>query len=266
MADIKTLAESRGTLVNFDPRKLKVKQGLNARDFTDPASIEHVETICASIMARGFLNSRPLEIFSEGGDVFVSDGECRLRASMLAIERGLDLRTVPCVPEARGTSDAERFLNQNLSNGGRNLTLAEQGLNIKRAQSLGVPLDEIAKKLGRSVTYATHALDFMAAPAEVHKLVKEGKVSSTLAARVVRRDGPERGAKKLRSAVEKAAERGSTKARPRDVEKPDKRTALDLVRAIAEASGQLAKSIKDDELVTIDVRARVLREIWEMVK
>ena len=90
MADIKTLAASRGTLVNFDPRKLKIKPGLNARDFTDPETIAHVETICASIMARGYLNSRPMEIFQEGADVFVGDGECRLRACMLAIERGVE--------------------------------------------------------------------------------------------------------------------------------------------------------------------------------
>ena len=65
MADLKALAASRGTMLNFDPRAIKIKPGLNARDLTTPENREHIEGLKASMRAVGFLQSHPLEIFGE---------------------------------------------------------------------------------------------------------------------------------------------------------------------------------------------------------
>lgn len=215
MASMKDLAESRAAVMNFDPRKLRVKPGLNARDLDTPENVEHIEWLASSIAQDGV--KKPLEIFLDGDDVFVSDGHCRLAATMLAIERGADIRTVPCLSESRGTNDIDRILNQNISNSGKRLTPLEEGHNIKRAIALGATIKDVAAKLGKSETYVAQSLDFQAAPAEIHELVRKGEVSATLAAKTIRREGSA-GAETIKKAVANAKAAGKDRATEKHVE------------------------------------------------
>ena len=186
MADLKAFANSRGTLLNIDPRRLKVKPELNARDLGDQDNLVHVAEIASSIAENGFLSSHPLEIFSEGDDVFVSDGHCRLAAVMRCIEAGMEIETIPCVPEPRGTNDVARILKQNLQNYGKRLTPIEEAHNIMRAHRLGCSVAEIARRLNKSPTYIAKLLDFNSAPEAVQNLVRDGAVSLATAAEAVR--------------------------------------------------------------------------------
>lgn len=200
MADLKEFAEKRSALLNCDPRKLKIKEGLNSRDLTTPDNRDHIEWLAASIAERGV--EKPLVIFTEGEDVFVSDGHCRLTATMLAIERGADIKTIPCVPERRGTNNVERLLSQFIHNAGKQLSPLEQGVLFRRAIGLGATVAQVAASVGKSASFVSQMIDFQAAPAEVHNMVKAGEVSATLAAKVVRESGPEKGLAKLKQAKE----------------------------------------------------------------
>ena len=217
MADLKTLAESRSALLNFDPRKLQIMPGLNGRDLSTPENVEHVEWLCASIMENGFLPSHPIEIFQDEGGVFVTSGHCRHAAVMMAIARGTDIRTVPCVPERRGTSEFERILHQSLDNSGKRLTPLEEGGNIKRALNLGATIKQIAKMLNKSETHVTNALDLQAAPIEVQEMVRQGEISATLATKVIRRQGKE-GVAAIKAAVSGAKAKGKAKATEKHIE------------------------------------------------
>lgn len=217
MANLKELAESRSALLNFDPRKIKQKEGLNARDLTTDEAREHIDFLKASIRENGFYQNNPLEIFSEGDDVFLSDGHCRHTAVMELIAEGVEIVTVPCVPEGKGVNDVDRILRQNISNSGKRLTPLEEGYNIKRAIGYGLTVPQIAKRIGKSPTQVSRLLDLQAAPAEVHNLVRDGKVSASLAVETMRedRDG---GADKLKDAVAKASDEGKAKVTKRDVQ------------------------------------------------
>ncbi len=218
MAIIRDKAVGRGaTVAMFDPRKLKVVPSLNARDMTSAETREHVERLAESIAAQGFLGSHPLEVFTEGDEVFVAAGHCRLAACMLLIGRGVDIAAVPCLSEARGTSPAQRLLNQITSNTGQRLNLAEEGRVYHRLMAMGYIVQRIAKDAGRSESHVRQALDFNGAPVEAHTLVSEGKVSATLAAKTIRKEGPKAGVTKLRAAVERAQGEGKTKATARHV-------------------------------------------------
>ena len=209
---LKELADSRGNLLSFDPRRLKVKPDLNARDLTTAENIEHLEWLAADIARVGVLT--PLTIFLEGEDIFIANGHCRLAATMLAISRGADIQTVPCLPEVRGTNDLDRVLSQNSFNSGKRLSPLEQGANFKKALALGADVNQIAVRVGKSVGYVNQMIDFQSAPAEVHALVKEGKISTTLAAKVVKEKG---GTERLRKAVKTAEEAGKPKVTERDL-------------------------------------------------
>jgi ParB-like chromosome segregation protein Spo0J len=208
MSSIRELAVKRGELVYFHPSQVKIKDGLNARNMQSPEIIEHIEEIKTSIMERGFLSSKPLEVFSEGDDIFVSAGHCRLLAVFKAIDEGCEVNLIPCVIEAKGTNDTVRSLNQISDNSGKPLTILEAGKNIQKAIANGWEIPRIAKFIGKSVGYVYQAIDFQAAPGEVHKAVIEGDVSPTLAAAVVREHGNVEGAKIIREGVKEARRNG----------------------------------------------------------
>jgi ParB-like chromosome segregation protein Spo0J len=176
----------------------------------DPETIAHVEWLSQSIEHEGVKN--PLKVFSEGEHVFVANGHCRLAATMLAIGRGADIASVPCIVEPKGTNDVDRKLDQILDNAGKPLSPLEAGENIKYAVAKGWSVDQIAKKLGRSTTYVYSALDLQGAPAAVHEAVRMGSISATSAAGIVRAVGADAAPAVVRQAVATAKAAGKTKA------------------------------------------------------
>jgi ParB-like chromosome segregation protein Spo0J len=218
MAALKDLAESRGTLLNFDPRKIKVKTGLNVRDVRTEDNQAHIENLAQSIADIGV--KTPLVIFLDGDEAYVVDGHCRLAATMLAISRGAEIATIPCIPEPRGTSDAERVLSQVLYNSGKTLSPLELGAAFRRSMQMGLTIEQISHKTGRSVSWITQMIDFQGAPKEIHEMVSQGAVSATLAAKVHKERGRE-AAKVLTKAVETAKESGLTRATERHVAPKD---------------------------------------------
>ena len=151
-----------------------------------------------------------------GDDIYVSDGHCRLLAVRLLIDRGVEIPVVPCIPEGRGVNEVDRILNQNLSNSGLRLTSLEEGVNIKRAVALGWSVSQVAKKLGRSVSWVGQLLEFQAASPEVHNMVRAGEVSATLAAQVARDEGAA-APQVLKDAKKAAVARGSRKVTAKDL-------------------------------------------------
>lgn len=238
MANLKDLAESRGTLLNFDPRKLKIKAGFNARDLDTPDNKAHIEWLATSIAEEGV--KQPLVIYMEAGEAYIVEGHCRLTATMLAISRGADIATVPCIPEARGTSTVDRLLSQAIYNTGKRLEPLELGANFKRAVALGYTVKQISEKVGKSVSYINQMIALQAAPTEVHNLIKEKKVSANAAAKTLRKKGAEKGVEAIKreAATPVAADmpwkrlRGfvaANKARPEGVSDEDIINALTLL-------------------------------------
>ena len=213
MTDLKELAEKRSALLWIDPRKIEEKPGLNARDMETPQTQEHIEEICSSILERGFLEARPLQIFSDKEGVWVSAGHCRLRAVKLAISRGADVLSVPCLIEPKTTNDLSRQLDQIAdNNGGLELTAIEAGAAVKKALSIGWSVQKIAAHVGKSASWVSHVVDFQSAPADVHEIVKAGEMSATLAAQTIRERGNEDGSRDIRQAVQSAKANGKKKA------------------------------------------------------
>lgn len=217
----------RADLLWFDPRKLEIKPGLNARDFDDPDNKAHVKDIAASIIANGFYPDKPIAIFKEKGvdgveRAYIADGECRWRAAMLAIEgHGLDLKSgVACVAMRKDMGDVDLVLHRNLSNTGKRFTALEEGRNIKHAVALGATVKEVAARLAKSESYVNQLLELQAAPQEIHNAVQAGEIAPTEAIKVVREHGPEAAKGVIKAAVASAKARGKGKATARDLRPP----------------------------------------------
>ena len=145
--------------------------------------------------------------------MWVSAGHCRLNAVMLAISRGAEIVSVPCVIEPKNTNDLARQLDQIAdNNGGLELNAIEAGAAIKKALSLGWSIQKVASHVGKSVSWVSQTVDFQSAPAEVHEVVRSGEMSATLAAQTVRERGPEEGTRVIKEAVKTAKSNGKKKA------------------------------------------------------
>ena len=212
MADIKKLEEKRTGVSWLDPRILKVKEGLNVRAMDSRDTVAHVEKLANEIVAMGGV-IKALEVFTEGDDLFVADGHCRLAAALLAIERGMELRAIPCVIEPKGTSAILRKLRQIPANGGRPLSLLEAGEAIKYAIAGGWTREKIAANIGKSLSYISQALDFQGADPEIHAHVKAGEISASTAAAVIREVGAVAAPSVVKEAV-KSARRPARKKPP----------------------------------------------------
>jgi ParB family transcriptional regulator, chromosome partitioning protein len=160
----------------IDPRVLIIEEGFNTRqDFGD------LEELADSIIANGV--KRPLSGYKKGENYVITDGERRLRATMIAINRGFDIARIPFLPE-RPKSLQERTLDIAIMNDGKPLTSLELGETYKRLINFGLSITEISKKTGRTYKHVTDLIGVADSPENVKEMIKTGQVSATLVAEV----------------------------------------------------------------------------------
>lgn len=191
---IKGLAVQRSDAFELSPFDIHVQNGWNGRDFNDPTNIAHVEELAHSIAAQGV--KTPLTVFmaDDGtGHFFLSDGECRLRATLYAINvLGKPILSVPVRTEPRGSTEDERILGQLVRNTGKPFSPMEKARVIRRAIDRGWGAERIAAYVG-SLTKERigQLLALLEMPEPVRAQVAAGTVSATEAARVVKAHGEE---------------------------------------------------------------------------
>jgi ParB/RepB/Spo0J family partition protein len=187
MPNLKTLEGVKRTdAYQIDPRILKVKEGFNPRDLTSQENKEHIEELAISIAAVGV--KQPLIISNEEDGIYVVNGHCRLGATMLAIGRGANIITIPCIPEERYASEVDKHYASQITNMGKPLSQLEQGQLYKTLINMGETESAIAKRTGKSAMHINNCLALYAAPEKVKDMVRNGEVSASLATEVVRND------------------------------------------------------------------------------
>lgn len=187
-----------------DPRQLVVQQNYNVRDLTTPDAQEKLRELAESIAEIGVTD--PLVVRFDGERIIVVEGHRRLAATLLAIEGGAEIRSVPIYQEARGVNDAQRDLGLIVSNSGEPLTPLEKAKVVGRLVGHGWSHQEIAKRCGwKSVASVLQYLDMLAMPEAVKQQVRDGDVSATVARKIVKdsardaKDDPEFAAELIRA-------------------------------------------------------------------
>jgi ParB-like chromosome segregation protein Spo0J len=213
MARLKDKAISVRDMFNLDPRVIVVEDGFNVRDFTLAENLAHVRALADSIKAVGRVTN-PVVVRYQDDQIILVDGECRLRASLLAIEEGFPLATIPAIADERGQNEADRALSFFSRNAGKNLKPLEQSAAVARAVALGLTVAQIAERTGVTMTWISELLTLAEAPERVKMMVREGSVSPTVAASVVRKNGS-RAEDVLREAQHIAQAAGKTRVTPK---------------------------------------------------
>lgn len=169
----------------FDPRMLKIDAGYNIRDLDSPEEREELDTLKEMIRSNGV--KTPLEVRLRDDDVIIVAGHRRHRAVMELIAEGEDIKSVPVLPEAKGTSEADRVVNLVLSNSGKPLKPLQTAEVVRRLVAFGWDKTQIAQRLGwKSVATVAQHLDMLAMPEAVKNHVRQGEISATTARRLAK--------------------------------------------------------------------------------
>jgi len=115
------------------------------------------------------------------GHPFVIDGHCRRRASLIAIDQGAELQSVPCKMVDRSDNDADKVAYLFSTNSNRPLTPMEKAAGCRRLHDMGLNNKTIAFKTGLSISRVGQLLDLLSAPQKVLDMINRGEVSASLA-------------------------------------------------------------------------------------
>lgn len=213
---LKDFSEGRTDQYKVDPRKLRIKDDWNSRDFSDPANMAHVEELAKSVAEVGV--KRALIVNVEDDIPYLVDGECRYRAVMLAIERGADIKTVPVVAEDRYANEGDRLFNQFLYNSGKPFGPIENARHFKRLIDMGWQQNDIAKKAGFSGGRVSQLLELLTLPVVLQKFITEGKASASMVLTTFKKHNGDvaLAVAELSGAVEVAQKQGRKRAMPKD--------------------------------------------------
>lgn len=251
----------KGDLWHVPRANIRVIPGFNVRERT-PKYLRHIESIKASMLAEGWLESEPIDGFcaaiTENGRkvnvVFVIGGHTRLEAHDLAVAEG---RHIPYVPVVIGSADASMVdLTVRIWSGNNAMPLSpyEMSKLVKRLVDMQLSEAEVAKRLVVTTQTVRDMLVLSSAPSQVHERVAAGIMSPTLAVEMLREFGP-RVVQEVEAAVQRAASEGKerftrkhvTGSKVAAVIKSSAADAFALIQAISEdsACAQLAPELRE---------------------
>lgn len=203
---------AKGEVIRIEPSRIVVMEGFNPR-IRDAGFSAHIRSIAESIKEEGFYPSKPLAGIAgmRGKDpvIYLTDGHCRLEATMLAIQEGAPIRTVPIILSDRATTMEDLTVQFARGNEGKRLTPLELAVVVKRLTKFSWSPKLIATKLGFSEEYVNQLLQIAGAPMAIRNMIAEGAVPAAVAVAAIKTHGAE-ATQVLNSAVEKAKATGKT--------------------------------------------------------
>ena len=179
-------------LWQVDPRELKFMSGFNART-PRPGLEAHIRALADSMKSEGYYMDKPIAVYiaCEGDQEvkYVSDGHCRTKAVLLAIQEGAEIETIPAVPEERGVSLEDLTVKLYRSNTGLPLTPYETGLVCKRLIRYGLELEVVADRMGLGTAYVDGLLMLVGGPKSIRDAVIDDRISATEAVKLLKTHG-----------------------------------------------------------------------------
>lgn len=278
---------TKRTVPTHDPKKIKLTPGhavagetrrvpvgdihvlenLNLRVRGTTEYDQAVDEFAASITANGFYDDKPLAGYLDGdGKVIVVDGHRRLEAIQKVNNLSLDgdvITDVPVVLKPEDATLADLTVAMIQSSSGKDLTMFEKGLGVRRLMADGMDKPEISRRLAVSEKTLDNWLLVASVPAKARDMLLDGKVTST---HVLRTKGD---VARLSAMIDKATAAGRSRAREGDgeltagkrrtVKEPalaapyDPATAMTADEAYATVATSVTSSADDANTFTITI-------------
>jgi ParB-like chromosome segregation protein Spo0J len=170
-SQLRDLAVATHEIFMLSPNDIGIDPEFGIRDFSLQANLDHVRSLADNIKAVGGVRT-PIVVRWTGSRAVVVSGECRVRASLVAIAEGLALKAIPAVLESEGCNAASRALNFFADNSGLALSALEASSAVARAATLGLSHEQIAQRTGKTAAWVREQLDLAAAPSSVKDMIR----------------------------------------------------------------------------------------------
>lgn len=197
------------TIYQVNPMAIVFEDGFNVRNYDDPDVEANIEAFAVS-----FENKVPVPAIlgwtQPDGTISPIEGHCRTLGAQRAMARNPGMELLISVEEFKGTP-AQRRAAMMRSDGGLKFKTIEVAMGcLAMSDEDGLKNGEIAAINKITPARVEQLLLLARADAEVHRLVREGKVDAEAAIEVVRKQR-EAAAGFLAAKVEEGKERGETK-------------------------------------------------------
>lgn len=254
-AAVKEAGGGSSDLWIIDPRKVFHDPRDNAR----PLNQERVAHYCALMLANGYDKTKPIGCFvrkvGNENRIHVHDGQHRYFAALAAIESGRWSRPevafdrVPLIIRDARTVDRKTLIITGVTaNDGERLTPLELAERIAELQREGMAQTEICAALNISGQTVRDCMLLLSAPTDLHRLIRDKAITSTLAIKTIRDVGADKALGIIEKALTVAAEDGRTKVTQRNLSsRPQKSTQ--------------AKSKKDPQAISPEQAKQLFRAL-----
>lgn len=195
-----------------------------------------------------------LTVIPDDKGIRILDGQHRYLGALRASERGIPVVRIECKDFAGDEADKIAFMVS--SSQGKQLDPFERAKAYVRLKNFGWTNEEIAKKVGRSVSDVQMHLSLGDVPAEVKERINLGQISYANAVAVTREHGDD-AVKVIDEAVKEAKAQGKDKATAKHL-KPKKAKPVDrLIELLRDADHVILPkghtTAQDEEFIQIPV-------------
>ena len=247
--------KNSSAIMKVDPQNLILRDEFNVRkDMGD------LNALMQSILASGL--QVPLKAKKVAGtDQYeVVDGHRRMSAILMAIEQGHEVLYVDVMTFSG--NDEEQVMSMLVTGTGQKpLTEIEQAEAIKRLTGFGHRVEDIAKKMGKSLPHVYYLVKLSNLPTKVKNLIAEGYISGLAVMEIVEGEpNEELQIAMIEMAIEDAqkdAKEGERKkATKKNIDKNKKKKPFDLLK-------ELVFTVNEAEISNDKVA--LLNELWERI-
>jgi ParB family chromosome partitioning protein len=170
----------RTDILLVDPRNIIVREGFNLR-----VDMGDIEALSASIVENGL--EVPIKASKVRGEdsYTLIDGHRRMAAILLAISNGHEIKYVDVLPY-KGSSEDELFSMIITGTGQKSLTDIEQAEGIKRLVNYKYSVEEIAKKIAKSIPQIYNLLALSKVSKEIKNKIQDGLISGNTVVQIIK--------------------------------------------------------------------------------
>ena len=164
---------SRKDMMMVDPQQIIVMKNWNPRtEFNE----EELKMLMNSIIVHGVKVPIRIKLNKDRKFVLI-DGERRLRATLMAIEKGHIIESIPAIIERKGMSESDMLILAFTTNTGIPLKPFEEAEAIKRLIDGGMSLKSVCLNLGKSLTFVNNRLKLLEVTPEIKEAVQKKEIS-----------------------------------------------------------------------------------------
>lgn len=202
-----------------------------ASDNVRPLDPAEVDDKAQKMLANGYDKSKPIGGFvRKVGDenrIYIHEGQHRFFGARRAIELGtwahpdLAFTTIPLILYPRDQLDRKQLIIRGINaNGSKQLTPLQLAENIADLQREGMTQAEICAQLNITSQTVRDVMLLLEAPADLHQLIRDKAITSTLAIKTIRDVGTDKALGVIEKALSVATKDGRTKVTQKNLDLP----------------------------------------------